>query len=166
MDASTQQRPHRQQTRRGTQEAKEATTGPTIDTGMRHSDTQWVPRGLGEAQRSERAHPRPPQEITKDTKGPSESHKGNPGDQEGPEGQQRRQPRKPGGASRSPKGDPGETKSSEWEPKGSQKIGPRGANRSLEVMQAYREGHTRATRDAQTENVRFPKGNIRVQRGT
>ena len=83
-----------------------------------------------------------------------------------PEGQQRSQPRKPGGASRSPKCDPGETKSSEWEPKGSQKIGPRGANRSLEVMQGYREGHTRATRDAQTENVRFPKGNIGVQRGT
>ena len=59
-----------------------------------------------------------------------------------------------------------ETKSSEWGPNGSQKIAPRGANRSLEVMQGYREGHTRATRDAQTENVRFPNGNTGVQRGT
>ncbi len=49
-----------------------------------------------------------------------------------------------------------ETKSSEWEAKGSQKIAPRGANSSPEVVEGSREGHTRATRDAQKENVRSP----------
>jgi len=49
-----------------------------------------------------------------------------------------------------------ETKSSEWEAKGSQKIGPRGANSSLEVVVGSRKGRTRAARDAQKENLRSP----------
>ena len=49
-----------------------------------------------------------------------------------------------------------ETKSSEWKAKGGQKIGPRGANSSLEVVVGFRKGHTRAARDAQKENLHFP----------